>query len=264
MDKCIAYVSGMSYCGSTLLGALLDTQRGVSHVGEAHTVYARNMKKACWLCESTECRLYSTWNGNKTSFYQHAMVGHAANVLVDTSKNLANIGLGGYDYPFKHILLSKHPAAFVYSFRYHKGVRKGEDVPPKEVIFNNYFTKYDQYLRELEDPLIITYEELASAPVRTCETICLFLGVLFDKERMQDWRTAHSHTIAGNFSVRWQRLHKQEWATKSLLPKYRDKYSKIFHDVSWMRDGEWKDEREEFWANADSKWLELLARLGHI
>ena len=141
-------------------------------------------------------------------------LGERPDWVVDASKDpyrLAWLARSGR-FDIKVIHLVKNPRAFAYSVT-KKHIHGENGSPPSSAftrlyytarqstawtIQNGLFARVARNVLRAEDYLLVQYEELASAPHETFQRVCEMIGMPYEANAVEDFRTGSVHTIAGN------------------------------------------------------------------
>ena len=175
--------------------------------------------------------------------------GRKFNWIVDASKDpyrllwLARSGL----FNIKVLHVVKNPRAFAYSMLkrlpedeinvFHSRLYETVRQSLKWSIENHFIHKVAQNHLNASDYLLVNYEQLASNPVETFQTVCSIVGCDFEPEAVENFREGSLHTIAGN-PMRYQSKGiylDEKW--KNLLPVFNRKVAEIATSINRAQYG---------------------------
>lgn len=286
----VAWIIGTSFCGSSLLNLLLDSQPTIRGLGEGTQVYFRNPDPAarlqrlaggpCARCKSTvaQCELYRQYQDQP--FYQFNFDHYGCRVLVDSSKAPRMLRTKPFEPSFRYfaIVLSKTPHEAAYSWRQHARwdtwSRGAAELASVEAGFQEYLWRYGTYLEQVGSPPVfglvhVRYADVACAPGDTIRRLCEFLDEPFCAARLAgDWRATDTHVLGGNPAIVAQ-ISGDDGLAFVIPPslyldgKYADKAGKIFYDQAWRRDAEFLEACRREYRRREPQLRQLLPRLGY-
>lgn len=268
MALTVLQIVGTSFCGSSLLNALLDTQDGIVALGEVHRVcWPRSQDFYCLRCHTDDplcCAFYRDFVNDgmdATDVYSYAARRSGCNVLVDTSKSWFNVArMFDRRYDIHAVVLSKSPHESAFSHRTHHG-----DMSMREC-FRQYLLHYIGALRAFEmrgNPVIcVQYASLAKDFRRQVRYLCGLCGITCDERALESRLfSARSHSIRGNPAVIAQMMGNREFFSKH--DKYHGRLGEIFLDEAWKGDASFLRECLALYEEGSGELDQLLARLGH-
>lgn len=256
MKPKVIYVFGASYCGSSILNLLLDTQRGVSGMGEAWRIYGEDRKQSCYVCGDKPCSLYKEWKESGLGFYEYARRVNGGDILVDTSKNPGRAQLLD-NVKVIPVVLSKTPIGIAAS-----NIGHGYSKPVKNAI-RTFANLYTEVFSAYPNALAVTYRDLATRPKEAIARIGREAG--FEAGPIDGWDWSRErHIQGGNVAARRQALSETdaEFMEKQ-LPKYEGKRGRLYYDESGERDEKLVAEVREAVKKSGLPFAWLLGRLGH-
>lgn len=271
MNRLVAYVLGTSYCGSSLLNLLLDSQFRIRGLGEAVHLITRHSKATCTFCAAPVdcCPLHSAVD--RARFYSSIFDFYSdCDVLVDSSKSFGNLF---HAHPFEQqlehrvLLLSKTPHEFAHSYIGH---HRTCCVDGAVQVYLDFYTNQirDLLRRAWFKPwkcLRLTYHQLATNAMNTISRVLEFLG-RDAPVRDCEWNST-SHIVGGNWMVAAQvngrpdAFRAKAWY---LQGKYVDKYHQIFHDNQWMDNKEFVRECHSVYRQRRIELDDVLTSLGQL
>lgn len=234
-------ILGTSYCGSTLLEMLLDSQPGLAGAGEVRwfTDAPENQKfKSICTIHSFSCpvftdKLRQECRKYPRELYQRVQRALDAPVLLTSDKHYQVYEIHGF--PDKAIVCFKHLAGSVLSFKRHEGISTQEHLECWQSIYLNNFAFLDSY----EIPYICVQAENLWNTEYEIRRIMNFLDMPFDKEALKRWWDKKNiHRIGGNSGVHknldWDNPN---WTVEtSNISWYKMNYRKIVPDTRWKTD----------------------------
>lgn len=269
MNKVI-FILGTGHCGSTLLDLLLGSHSTAFSLGEIYTVLKRNINEPlCTLCEAdcdiwtTELRkkliksynpsiyqrLISGFNLDKSTealFYKYIFGETGKNILIDSSKNSGWILRNGKKISQTKnlepilIYLSRDGRAVVNSY-YRKYPDRGlknisENWNKRIKSINKCYGSWD-----FGEKIHISYENLATEPVKTTQEILKMLKLDYEPEMMRFWEHNH-HLVNGNAGtksmlIRFQKEHlHKDWIKANEKGYYKNHELGIKFDERWRTE----------------------------
>lgn len=242
-------ILGTSYCGSTILEMLLDSQPGMVGAGEvrwfADAPNDQPSRQVCTIHHAAcpvftdklraECRAYPR------ELYQRVQRALDAPVLLTSDKHSEVYQIHGF--PDKAIVCFKHPAASVLSFMKHEKIEPSEHLKWWHIIYSKNLA----FLEAHEIPYICVQSENLVNTDFEIERIMNFLDMPFDRSALKHWWNKEgSHRIGGNSGV-----HKNinwddtRWIVgNSNVSWYKENYRQIVCDERWKSDLSERDLRD--------------------
>jgi len=257
MSRRVLYILGTSWCGSSLLNALLGTQPGVAALGEA--AHLRRLDRTdAWCarcrCPVQQCRLADAVSPQR--FYASLFQLHPqCSLIVDSSKNWPVI-LDGYrperQFRYQAVLLSKSPHRFAHSLLTHQ---PGPSVADAFELWMRFHQRTLAHLALLAEPSYaagdwaagpaiaaadlraVSYAALAAHPTGVVARICEFVGLRFERQRLSGWCRPPQHcVIGGNVAIYAQLTGNRRFfepQSSYLGGKYAGRFGQIFLDNAW-------------------------------
>jgi len=240
--KTVIQVIGTSFCGSSLLNLLLDSQSGIRGLGEASNSYcSTNMSLECQKCRvhSWDCPLFA--QSNIENFYKDCFAFYDCDVLVDSSKHTQLLYPARQpEYKYLAVFLSKKPHAWASSIIAHHPEYEVSDTfqcyirmyrPAMEDCYKEPPTQATEFICKT---VALPYQKLALQTEDTIRMLCAHVGVLFSREHFCQWGKTDSHILGGNPSA--IAVYKNDPLFFSRGGKYQGKQRKIFYDDVWKKD----------------------------
>lgn len=242
------FIAGAGHSGSTLLGLLLGSHPDAFYAGEAAKTrflgdeHKPEHKRVCKLC-GPECPIWGDFVvAERPDLYEQLARKTDAKVVIDSTKNLkwltekTDAVRSGGGRPAL-IFLQRDGRAVINS-----RVRK---YPERDV--ETLIRSWVERMREtraffdaFDGPkIIVRYEELATAPVRTLRKICQAVDVPFDAG-MLDFASREHHVLGGNNGTQWQVARNMDDTFVKLGERTRAYYGD--HPEGIVLDLRWVDE----------------------
>jgi hypothetical protein len=254
--KKLVCIIGAGHCGSTLLDLVIGSHSSAFSLGELHAIARHinhsngNYPRICSICEGVcdfwnhrvSLPLIKLFYGRNSSIQRY--LGKAARyvyspydllfmwsnrtVLVDSSKQPSWFRrqlMPAYavrDMEKFLVYISRDGRAVVNSYL-RKYPERGIHAVTKNWVsqvleIDAYFDQFDKKRK-----ILVRYEDLATKPEYTVQSICEFLGMSYEKEMLRYWAHDH-HLIAGNAG------------TNSLVWEYRKRFKKGIPDSKKLHD----------------------------
>lgn len=270
-ERTVLHIVGPAWSGSSLLNALLNTQPSIAGLGEAH--HFRDPERGVASCSHCHqpvtrktCRLAAEVDPDR--FYGSifdALPGKS--VLVDASKaihlgvQVADDGEDRTSFQQKAILLTKHPSQWVPSAMRHENYSV-------ESAFEMWMYVVSDSLRQLGENfrlpfLSICYDDLVTDPGGAVSSICRFLDVPCDLERVPFWYQTETCIAGGNMAVYLQFADQTRLQAGELGDWYRDLNRMIRRDDRWLADPVLRQRCLETWHRHEPHLTRLMQQLGH-
>jgi hypothetical protein len=233
----VVFVTGAGHSGTTLLGMMLGAHPDALFAGEVQesTLQGNPICRTC----GADCNVWSNIDTNK-NVYDELTRTSGKPVVIDTSKMIpkwvepavaSRAGRGA-----SMIFVTRDPRAIVAS-----ELRKQPELSPTEII-----ARWRGQMRLCEtlafnfpgSVVRVQYEELATKPKETLQSICADIELPFEEHMLCPWDTP-GHQLDGNIGV---------WAlatgnTSKLSSKKFLYY--INHEKKIKLDERWKHELDE-------------------
>jgi hypothetical protein len=180
------------------------------------------------LCRPAEALAYASYNARLFRAVRNRVgerTGHTPQVLVDASKDpyrLAWLG-SSEELDIRAILITKDPRAYVDSITRPEPLES----PTKFCKAVGRWTVENALLQRLGEVRfpgrfkIVHYEELATAPLRTLQSLGSWLDLRYEPEHIDAFeRNPEMHGVSGNWAMRWgpQKVRYDERWARSLSP----------------------------------------------
>lgn len=286
MRKCVAYILGTSFSGSSLLNCLLDSQPGMRGLGEA--VHFLNSETTAWCaaCRSSVLDCTTRAQIDRRRFYESLFQRYPdAHLLVNSSKTW-KLCFWASPLPPRHveskiIVLSKSPHAFAHSYAVHYEC-------DYETAFRTWVEVYSRLYERLceacifgervvdpqrpwptissTDVLVLTYQQVARRTATTIRRTCDFLGRPFSPEGLCNIWESDTCTIGGNTAIYAQRVDDTNFFQHNsdyLAGKYAGRERQIFVDDCWRRSRKLIDTCAELYRAQPPRTRKLIQWLGH-
>lgn len=263
-EPTVVRIVGTSYCGSSLLSLLLNTQEDICALGEAHNAYLGPKDCFCTCGNKVvQCGFFRSIRPQ--SFYRDCFERLACGVLVDSSKN-RHLLHPAHDPDFRYVtvFLSKSPPGFAHSQRWHEPSSHGSTVAG---VLASYISFYEQHLEKYpEEPgarYVLSYEAMMRDPATAVRDICRLCGIGFSEARMESWWKTDSHILGGNSNVHRQvRGFERSYGDDADHEKYVGKFRSLFLDQAWKKDAAFIGECLEVMESQRAGFEALLPRIG--
>jgi len=242
MNK-IIYVFGTSWCGSSLLNALLDSEPGVRGLGEVWKVWKMHRPELCWKCGSGECVFFARWPKGR-NFFEWAFEKYACHTIIDTSKHWAKAPLHG-NYRVMNMILSKSPHEHAASY-----VRRfGRFGARGKWSFVDWIDWYGDSLKAAgPDPLTLTYRMLATSPTSSVKKVMAWAGNQPTGKRAMRKLDTGTHIYGGSPAMQQQ--------------YERGDIRKTAYDDAWKADKPFRKACHQAYAVHRKSLDPILARVG--
>lgn len=228
-------IVGSSYCGSTLLNALLGAHPQVAGGGELHWLTTEFERGRCAIC-GDDCPVWTRERRaavTHQNLYDMTAAAFGRPFVADASKKadwfraLQHLTPG---LPVTNLLIAKHPVRHVSSY-VHKARFKPNFNGDPDYVLRTLRELYQRTEAQLPPDLAVRYEDLATDPRGVVTAILQTRGLDWD-DRIDDWQAQPHHHIGGNMGPRAQIARSTRIADESLTRKYaRDG---VFLDDSYL------------------------------
>jgi hypothetical protein len=232
--KQVIYIYGTSYCGSSIANLMLNSQRIIRGLGEAHILYEPHKEYNCPVCKEV-CKVYAEWD-RKENFYDFCFKHYKCEILVDSSKNVRKLPLSS-EHTLRNFVISKEPQAFAVAWLWEQRTRRPYDTIESAIA--SWIEKHKgimEHLQRKQHVYFFPYKLLSLDPVWFTSHVCRICGIPFMKPLLEKWQETDTHIMAGNNEVRYQVVaHKEEEKLEELGSHMEGKYGRIFYDKRWMQ-----------------------------
>ena len=262
----VIQIVGASFCGSTLLETLLDSQSQICALGEAHTVYGMFEDmfscRYCRIYDRLQCPFYNgfdKYKRNATEFYPYCFERSGASVLVDNSKSYLKFSLTRCnELSYRGVFISKTPHAAAYSTMKHHPGR--DSLERYTDMYVNVYRNNKDVFSYWDVPIhIVQYPSLVEFPKSIVQSLCEACNVPFEDFILQKALCQpKSHIIGGNGSVASQATQR----TFFTEGKYKGRYGSIFLDEEWKSDPTFIEEYLQVYRAKEKELEPVLAFLG--
>jgi hypothetical protein len=270
----VVFIIGPGHCGSSLLELILGSHSQALALGEfkafvekiENGVLSQDICKVCgtgcdfWNGSASlpilqsyfrwgatngrlQTKLYNRLGGLQRNIYRHLFQWSGAQLLIDSSKDpywvrrqLLPFWFWRNMTPFL-IYIHRDGRAVVNAYlrKYpERGIAHSARAWVAEtMLFERYFRAFSATRR-----MQIAYEELATKPLSTMQSLCRALRMPFEQEMLQYWKHQH-HVINGNAG------------TRSLIFKYREQSGQNMQDRWRQVEADKRGIGQDFYAQLD-------------
>lgn len=273
MARTIVHLLGTSWCGSSLLNALVDGQPSARGLGEACHWLERRTDAWCTVCQkpATDCPVREL--RHSPNFWT-ALFGlyPDTTVLFHTSKSptlcFERLPKAPEGVRELRLLLFKYPHEYAQSYLGHPMPKHARTVEAAVEYWLRFHEWVQQYMNFYQwDFDCLSYRELATDPAGTLSRLCQNWSIPFDRDAtVHPWgrsKLPPTHTIGGNNAIFAQRTCNSEFfADRAYLDgKYVGKMGSIFLDESWRTNDDLVSCcRSVYTSPASSARMERVAR----
>jgi hypothetical protein len=211
-------ITGVSFCGSTLLGLVLGSLPGIANVGESHWLVEKRRKRSSeelppspdgyeqCMCCGPDCpvvtdQLRRRLADPNVDFYATLSAAYGADIIVTSDKSHHHVLKLDPHLQNDAIVLFRHPIANWHShcarhpaFATAKGQRR---------YFELWADTYDVLLRHFHNTgakIVVKFDDFAADPQRMLALICAALSLPCDPSAVSYWRTKQ-HFVGGNIQL---------------------------------------------------------------
>jgi hypothetical protein len=227
-------ITGVSYCGSTLLGLVLGALPGVANVGESHWLVEKRRTRSseqlptsaegfeqCMSC-GPDCAIVTDalrrrLADRETDFHATLGADYGAEVIVSSDKYPHHVVRLDPRLCNDTVVLFRHPMANWHShcarhaaFASPKGQRR---------YFRNWADVYTVLLRYFANTgakIVLNFEDFAAAPGTMLPRLCGRLSLPYDPDALCYWRKMQ-HFVGGNIALA-VRLRSRDEETLTIRP----------------------------------------------
>ena len=228
---------GTSYCGSSLVNAVLDSHSQIAGGGELHWLVSKHARGLCAIC-GEDCKL---WTPEVRQTITAENVWDTCATLTKKSFVLDTSKMKNWFIDFLPkvkqerivTVMGKHPIRLASSFL--EKARRREDMKQYrdiDVLMERIASSYKFIFDSFKIEFLLRYEDFVKSPEKSLDSILKNFDLSFEQS-MSNWQKDQHHYIGGNPGPRFQ-LH------RDLVPDtdfIRSKYEQdgVFLDDSYLQ-----------------------------
>jgi len=227
MNKTVVYILSSSHSGSTLLDLILSSNSEASSLGEFFQVPRKfkDKKVICKLC-GHDCIYWNNfrkhlkkYKGRK--YHDAAFDLFKTPILIDSSKNMKWIKekTRSKNVNVKIIKITRYGLATLLKKRKSSGVTEGSI---KGWVKSN--KKIDSFMSKFNksERLFVKYEDLCASPSDVIGRCCEFIGMPYEDDMLDFWKTKHHITGGNSKPICMVRLYHKTMKLEDMQPDVVD------------------------------------------
>ncbi len=249
-ERRFVFVVGHAFCGSTLLGRMLNSHPALFCPGEMLRIQDAFEDGYPCSCDAPldTCPFWTTrlplinqaarHNYRKTTLadYDRLRRHEQARALVDTSKTRI--------YRLRRTLCRPRETAVIHLVRDLRGVlashlRRGHDFRARLATTVKWAARFERLQRTLKDRAVhVFYEDLVESPESTLRALCVFIGVPYDAALLTPSRAEHHfiHASISPYLRGTDKLSKDERWKEELSPDQINETERAMRKSQILRD----------------------------